>query len=281
IVAALKWVHSNIAAFGGDPENVTIFGQSAGAYWESILMVAPGTTGLFRRVIASSGGEFGTEAARDAFPSLSEAEQNGVAYVERFGVSSISEMRQIPADKIVAMDATIVRSGGVGAPNPNIDGHLIPKPVRSAYEAGRQMQVDLLVGSNADEGVNTLGEPMNASGYIAYATAHYGALAKRFLAIYPAGSDAEAAQSQQRAQSDETFWREVTWARFQAKSGRASVFLYRITTVPPFGQWPKLGKVGHGAELPYVFGYPSPTLLTQFEGAEKAALHTRIEDQIQ
>jgi para-nitrobenzyl esterase len=280
-IAALKWVRQNIEVFGGDLDNVTLFGQSAGSYWSSILMVSPQAHGLFRRVIGQSGGEFGTADAKDMFPTLRHAEQTGVSYVSKFGVSSIEDLRHVPADKIVAMDAAIVRTGGVSAINANIDGAVIPHVVRSLYQAGKQAKVDLLAGSNADEGVNTLGTLMNAAAYIADTKATHGNFADRFLAYYPASSDAEAETSQLRRQSDETAWRAYSWATFQAKAGIRNVYLYRFSTIPPFQPWPKLNAAGHGAELPYLFGYPPIELLAKYEAPEKAALHMRIADQIQ
>lgn len=280
-IAALRWVRQNIAVFGGDPNNVTLFGQSAGAYWGSMLMTSPQAHGLFRRVIGQSGGEFGTPNTKDTFPTLRQLEQMGASYVSKFGVSSIEDLRNVSADKIVAMDTAILRTGGVSAINANIDGAVIPNTVRGLYQAGRQSKVDLLVGSNADEGVNTLGPLMNAAAYIAYTRASYGNFADRFLAHYPARSEAEAETSQLRRQSDETAWRAYSWAKLQAAAGIRNVFLYRFTTIPPFQPWPKLNAAGHGAELPYLFGFPPIELLAKYESPEKAALHTRIADQIQ
>jgi para-nitrobenzyl esterase len=281
IIAALRWVRANIAAFGGNPGNVTLFGQSAGAYWESMLMVEPEARGLFRRVIASSGGEFGTAAAKDAFPTLAQAEQSGIAYAARFGVSSVAEMRKVPATQIVAMDTEMIQGGHTSAIKHNIDGRLIPKEVRALYEDGKQAHVDLLVGSNSDEGVNTLGPLLSAHAYAADILVRHGAFAGRFLALYPGRSDPEAARSQLRAQTDDVAWRELSWARFQARVGVKHVYLYRFSTIPPFQPFARLHAAGHGAELPYVFGFPPITLLAKYEPADKAAMHTRIENQIQ
>lgn len=282
IIAALKWVHANIAMFGGDPANVTLFGQSAGAYYASMLMVSPTARGLFRRVIASSGGEFGTPTAKDAFPTLVEAEQVGVAYAQKLGVSTVREMRRVPAAAIVDADNKMM-TDGVSALQVNIDGHLIPKEAREVFADGKQLSSDLLVGSNADEGVNLSqqGSHDSAAKYVADTRARYGELAERFLAVYPARSDSEATQSQLRLKSDELSWRMVSWARFEAKKGIAHVYVYRFSTVPPFAPWPQLNAAGHGAELPYVFGFPPAALLAKFEPLDRASLHARIEDQIQ
>jgi para-nitrobenzyl esterase len=154
--------------------------------------------------------------------------------------------------------------------------------VRSLYSQEKEIPVDLLVGSNADEGVNpSLRPPESAAAYTADLRARYGDFAQRFFKLYPAGSDAEAKQSQPRLKSDDESWRVVSWARFQSKRGVRHVYVYRFSTVPPFAPWAKLHSAGHGAELPYVFGFPPIELLQKFEPADKAALHARIEDEIQ
>lgn len=244
-------------------------------------MVSPRAKGLFQRVIGQSGGEFGTPDARDAFPSLGQVEKAGISYAGRFGVRSIEALRKIPADRIVAMDQIVHLAEGFGALNATIDGMVIPDTVRSLYKAGKQAKVDLLVGSNADEGVNTLGPLVGAAGYVAETRAAYGGFADRFLAQYPAASDAGAETSQLRRKSDEAAWRAYSWAAFQARAGIRNVYLYRFSTIPPFQPWPKLNAAGHGAELPYLFGFPPVELLAKYEPPEKAALHARIADQIQ
>ncbi|HVS75334.1 MAG TPA: carboxylesterase family protein, partial [Steroidobacteraceae bacterium] len=164
----------------------------------------------------------------------------------------------------------------------NIDGHLIPGEVRALYSEGKQVPADLLVGSNSDEGVNlAFGPPESAAAFRAGVRIRYGDFAARFLKLYPANSDAQARQSQLRLRSDDVSWRMVSWARFQSQRGVRHVYLYRFSTVPPFRPWAQLHAAGHGAELPYVFGFPPVELLFKNEPAEEAALHARIEDEIQ
>lgn len=282
IIAALKWVHSNIAVLGGDPGNVTLFGQSGGAYQESALMVCPAARGLFRRVIAESGGEFGTGPRHDAaFHPLTQAEQAGAAFLRRLGVTTIEEARRVPADRIVALDSAMSQ-GGVSPLQPNIDGELIPAQARTLYGERKQVPVDLLVGSNADEGVNlAFGPPESARAFRDDVRARNGDFAARFLQMYPASSDAEARRSQLRMKSDFVSWQMVSWARFQSARGVRHVYLYRFATIPPFRPWSSLHAAGHGAELPYVFGFPPAELFAKFEPADKAALHARIENEIE
>jgi para-nitrobenzyl esterase len=282
IIAALKWVHANITALGGDPGNVTLLGQSGGAYQESALMVCPAARGLFRRVIAESGGDFGTQSRHDvAFVPLAQAERAGVAFLTRLGVSTVEQARRVSAEKIVALDSAMSQDG-VSALHPNVDGELIPTQVRALYSERKQVPVDLLVGSNADEGINLAFGPLeSAAAFKTDLRARYGDFAARFLQMYPARSEAEAKQSQLRLMSDEVSWRMVSWARLQSKRGVRHVYVYRFSTIPPFRPWGMLHAAGHGAELPYVFGFPPVELFSKFEPAGEATLHARIENEIQ
>jgi para-nitrobenzyl esterase len=257
-IAALSWVRRNIAAFGGDPDNVTIFSHSGGAYQASQLMTSPLAKGLFRRVIAQSGGDFGWTGAIVGFPTLAQAEQIGVAFADALDARSIAELRQLPAEKILAKDNETITPGGVGGTNrPTVDGYVLPKGVHETFVDGSQAPVDLLLGYNAGEGDTQLGPPLKAKDYAAKVHGQYGPLADRVLSTYPAGSDEEAARSQRRLKTEDSFgWHAWAWARLHAQKSTEKVFFYYFSRVPPFAPYARIGAAGHGAELIYVFGYP-------------------------
>jgi para-nitrobenzyl esterase len=142
-LAALQWVKSNIEAFGGDADNVTVFGQSSGSISISTLIASPLSRGLFRRAIGQSGGLFEPIEAAGEF-KLGGAEQVGLALGEKLGAPTADALRALPVEEIVAARFN---------PQPNIDGYVLSETPYAAFANGRQSGVDVLVGSNEDEGL--------------------------------------------------------------------------------------------------------------------------------
>jgi para-nitrobenzyl esterase len=278
-IAALQWVKDHIAAFGGDPANVTVFGQSAGAYIGSELMASPLANGLFVRVIGMSGADMGVAGSPSGIPLKAQGEASGVVFAQSTGATSLAELRKLPAEMLIARSAT---SDIPGINLPNVDGYVFPHEVHMALATREDaMPVDLMAGIDAQDGATMVGKPLNAAEYTKNIHERYGPLADRILAQFPAGSDAQAATSQGRLATADVAWRTFTWARVHATRGAGHTYGFVFSQVPPWPPFSTMGVAGHGAELPYLFGYPPRAVFFARTSPWKAFRHAQIADEMQ
>ena len=266
MAAALQWVQRNIAAFGGDPGCVTIFGQSVGATTVCAFMTSPLTRGLFHRAIGQSGGALSPPGKTDggSMLLLEGGEQAGLEFAKGLGARSIAELRARSAEEIQlvrpeagwlvkpVMDPSQPGPERRETAWPVIDGHVFLEPPLDVFTRGEQFDVPLLTGSTTGEGA-LFGGVASRRAFIDEAKAEYGANAQNFLDLYPASTDAEARAVANTALGDRRFvaqnWK---WVRLHAQAGRAKTFYYRFGRVPPA---PELKNIGafHTSDIPYVF----------------------------
>jgi para-nitrobenzyl esterase len=252
-IQALLWVHRNIEKFGGDPQNVTIFGESAGGTDIGWLMTSPLTTGLFQRAIVQSGVMF-----LPGDPRLATAEQAGQkVFGDNLAALRLRSIKDVMVTASFQTDL-VVGKGGMSY-GPVVDGWVIPENPLAIFESGRQANVPLIVGTNADEGsIFTTDLPFKTvAEYRSYLNSHFPAAAEQLFKLYSATDDSEVHAAATRLITDSVFVASARrLARFQAPVN-AKTFLYHFTH--PTGT---LGAF-QGSEIPFVFDTDSGNILAK------------------
>ena len=245
-VAALQWVKDNISAFGGDPAKVTIGGQSAGSGMVHNLCSSPLAQGLFRAAVAESG-----TSLTSRMKALADAEKDGLDFVRSKKVSSVEELRKLPAEDFVPSP---------GSPrmlrfSPIVDGWSIPDVPLAAIESGNANDVPLLTGMQADEGS---GNAPQTYGKIPAAEWHqqvqklYGNLATRFEQLYPSQDDAAASIAEKQSARERGEASMYLWCAKATENQNSKIYTYYFNRATPWPEHPEFG-AHHTGEVIYMF----------------------------
>ena len=261
-IAALQWIQRNIAAFGGDPEHVVISGQSAGAGSVSLMQISPLAKGLFSGVVAMSGSQWGNGGA--SIRPLSEAEATGMQAQTALKAASLDDMRQVPADRILALQEDCqlgCTNGNIRFGAANVDGHFLPDQPAALFSAHRNSDVPVITGFTRDESNNALKAARTVAEFRAAAQTAYGANADQFLSLYDPKTDAEVAAIGSAAARDAAVGRGArNWAIAQARANRSPTYIFMLSRVQPFNpavviaDHPERIGAYHTSDVPYWFG---------------------------
>ena len=268
MIAALQWVHRNIAAFGGDPDAITVGGQSAGAMAVHDLIVSPLATGLFRRAITESG-----LPDTAPTPSLAEAERAGEKLARSKGARTLAALRALTPEELTANSPP-----GLKGPLliPIVDGVLLPAPPETLLIPGAFADVPILAGIDADDASAFSGplvKSMTRSAWRALLKRTFGALAPRFATLYPMRTGAERARSARQLHRDLGLAALYAWSRVWSSHAGSPAYGYLFDHLEPGPHSAHWG-VFHSSELSYVFGTLDAAPQRHFTGIDRALSRT-------
>ncbi len=251
-IKALQWVHDNISNFGGDPENVTIAGQSAGGISVSVLCASPLCKGLFKNAISESGGSFWPVANKrggnTAICTAKSAEKIGLEFQKSLKAKSLKALRRLPFKKIA--DSTQLEEFW-----PVVDGYVITDDQYKLYEKGDYNDVNILIGSNSDEGW-IMSFDIDKGTFEQNIRMHYGSYSDKLLKLYPISKSYTTKCAMADVFRDGSFaWGTWAWANLQSKTGKSNVYLYYFDQKSDNSFIKSPRGANHGDEMVFIYGW--------------------------
>lgn len=259
-LAALRWVKDNISQFSGDPDNVTLFGESAGAHAIGILMASPLAQGLFHKAIGQSGAFW--DGKHGPLQSFEEAHARGLAFAQQNGNGSIAALRALPAEQVNAAALwNFSKDPIVKAFSPHVDRYVVPDIPAARFERGEQMRIPLLAGWNAAEELPFRAFSLPSQSPQAFRDAAERMFGKArmgdFLKAYPADTETQAKASADALTGDSVISEQTwQWLRLHQRSGHAPVYGYLFSYTSPY-----VPAASHITEIPFVFGTLTPQFI--------------------